>query len=241
LVEHEGDAEAEILDSDVSGLVVLTQTCDLVRATEERPYAEVCPLVAVDEAVLAQIKAGQRPGYLYIPSLEAECLVGDLDRVMTIQKAVLAKRERKAGWTTDEEARQISEALARKRARFAFPDDFNLFVGPLQDRLKGKHGKESPEGGALRALREIRIHAEPNWDAAEVELMFWFIRRDGETGVSNEQWPQHLKSWLERIPASGRFQTVEGQVVSLDDMTAREYVESDALDLDHLSAKPAAQ
>jgi hypothetical protein len=42
---------------------------------------------------------------------------------------------------------------------------------------------------------------------------------------------------LKRIPATGRFTDVDGVVVTLDDLTARDYVESDPLDLDHLSGR----
>jgi hypothetical protein len=41
---------------------------------------------------------------------------------------------------------------------------------------------------------------------------------------------------LKRVPATGRFTEVDGAVLTLDDLTAREYVESDPLDVDHLSS-----
>jgi hypothetical protein len=37
------------------------------------------------------------------------------------------------------------------------------------------------------------------------------------------------------VPPSERFTLVEGAIVGLDDLTARDYVESDPLDLDRLS------
>ncbi|MHC5721214.1 MAG: hypothetical protein ACYTX0_56645, partial [Nostoc sp.] len=48
-------------------------------------------------------------------------------------------------------------------------------------------------------------------------------------------WDILLQQWLKLIPQSERFQFVDGQVVTLEDITAKDYVESDALDLDHLS------
>jgi len=39
---------------------------------------------------------------------------------------------------------------------------------------------------------------------------------------------------LKRVGARGRFHIVDGQVVTLDDITAADYVCSDPLDLDHL-------
>ena len=47
---------------------------------------------------------------------------------------------------------------------------------------------------------------------------------------------EYLEQWSELIPKSGRFQRVDGLVVALEDMTAKDYVESDKLDLDHLSS-----
>ena len=125
-------------------------------------------------------------------------------------------------------------AVARKRSRVALPDDFARLVGKLQDRLREKHGRESPEGRSTRALREIRVRAAPSWDAPEVHVFFWFLR-DENDGDDESGWDEQLAKWLALVPASGRFKTVEAVVASLDDLTARDYVESDPLDLDHLS------
>jgi hypothetical protein len=49
-----------------------------------------------------------------------------------------------------------------------------------------------------------------------------------------------LAKWLALVPAFGRYTVVEGQVTSLSRLTADEYVHSDPLDLDHLSAPAPA-
>ncbi len=64
--------------------------------------------------------------------------------------------------------------------------------------------------------------------------MFWFIRDEEQIQLQGTAWYQLLEQWLQLIPASGRFESVEGQVVALEDITAKDYVESDPLDLDHL-------
>ena len=103
--------------------------------------------------------------------------------------------------------------------------------------MSSKHAKESPEGLALRALREIRVRAAPAWDAEEVELTFLFVR-DEETGrFEQREWHKYLHQWLDLVRRSGRFVYVDGVVQTLDDLTARDYVESDPLDLDHLSGR----
>ncbi len=229
-------AEADLTESSVSGFVVVTQTCDLVRSCAERPFVEVAPLVAVDDQYLQEIQRLKRPRYAYIAGVAEFNLVADLDRVMTVEKAVVARWERISGCRSDADTRLLGEALARKRSRFAFPDDFNEFAKDLQKRMQKRHDKADDDGVGLRALREIRVRAAPAWDAEQVELMFWFIRAEADVRFKNKAWDELLGEWLKLLPPSGRFSSVDGAVVSLDDMTAQEYLQSDRLDLDRLSS-----
>ncbi len=219
----------------VRGLVVLTQTCDLVRPSDTRPYVEVAPLIEVTAETLREVQARRRPAYAFIPALADRHLVADLDRTMTVEKAVVARWERVVGCRWDEERRDFAYALARKRRRVAFPDDFVNLVKPLTKRLTEKHGAETDEGRALRALREIRVRAAPSWGGPQVEVFFWFIRHDPEAEPEGIPWSELLDKWLALLSPSGRFVAVEGAVAGLDDLTARDYVESDPLDLDQLS------
>jgi hypothetical protein len=225
----------ELVEEEALGLVVVSQTCDIVRKCRERPYLEVSPLVRVPDARLHEIRKALRPQYAFLPALAGERLVADLDRTMTVEKALVAGWARTPGLHTDQERRAFMMALARKRARFPFPDDFNEVVIPLTKRLAGKHEKHSSEGAALRALEEIRVHAAPSWDADDVEITLWFIRAAEPDTANDSAWAGHLDKWLMLCPASGRFTSVQGRVVTLNDLTAAEYVESDPLDLDHLS------
>src|SRR5581483_2348009 len=109
-----------------------------------------------------------------------------------VEKSVVAQWTRTPGWTSDEQLRAFSQALARKRVRFAFPDDFAALVKPLRDRLAGKHDKDSSEGRALRQLREIRIAASPSWDGDSVSLMFHFVRREDTTSFEGRDWHEFL-------------------------------------------------
>ncbi len=231
------DAESDAAESEVLGLAIVTQTCDIVRPCASRPFVEVCPLVEVDEGRLREIERGKRPSYAYISGLRDRRLVVDLDRVMTVEKSVVTAWTRVEGCRTDDDARRLSLALARKRARFAYPDDFVAFASPLTKRMSSKHHKHSEEGRALRSLREIRVKAAPSWEADEVELSFWFIRNEDEPSFENKGWHEYTDAWLALVPPQGRFKKVEGVVQTLDDLTARDYVDSDPLDLDHLSTR----
>ncbi|WP_394836095.1 hypothetical protein LVJ94_04220 [Pendulispora rubella] len=239
LTPEAADAEhgVQLLQGYAPGLVVLTQTCDIVRSCIDRPFIEVAPLVEVSGEDALQVKRARRPQYAHIPALCERRLVAHLDRTMTVEKSVVAQWERTAGWSTDAEARDFAKALARKRARFAFPDDFVDIVGPLQDRISNRHEKAAVDGLALRALREIRVAASPSWDNEIVDLHFSFVRKDEQSTFDGKQWDELLEGWLALVKpdSQSRFKTVEGAILQLKDLTAQEYVESDPLDLDHLS------
>ncbi|AKS23666.1 MAG: hypothetical protein C75L2_00650008 [Leptospirillum sp. Group II 'C75'] len=232
------DNSAETAEEEVKGFMVTTQSCDIVRSCVDRPYIEVCPLLEVADDNLREISRNQRPNYAYIPGVADKKLVADLDRIMTVEKAVLLKWERIEGCRDDIESRNLSLSLARKRSRFAFPNDFIDLVGNLKDRLKGKHSRISNEGKALRKLREIRVKAEPSWKAKEITLIFYFIKGEDEEELGEKEWAKHLEGWLTLVQPCDRYKEINGVVLTLDDLVAREYVESDSLDLDHLSIPP---
>jgi hypothetical protein len=234
-VQADGDG-IQALTSEVAGLVVVTQTCDIVRSCTTRPYVEVSPLVQVSEADFHQVLRGRRPAHATLPKLEKDNLVADLDRVMTVEKSIVSRWKRTPGCSDDADCRRFAQALARKRVRFAFPDDFTTLVRRLQSRLTDKHEKSTDEGRALRALREIRVLASPSWDAPYIDICFWFVRDDSHANFEGKSWADLLDEWLKLVPTAGRFQSVEGEVVTLQDLNAGEYVDSDPFDLDHLSA-----
>lgn len=248
------DQEIDLSESEVKGFVVVSQTCDIVphfpqSSCLDRPFIEIVPLIEIDEQFLEsfnfkgsigqfidEVRKGRRPRFAYIPGVAEYYLVAELDRVMTVEKSVVAEWQRTPGCQNDQEIRALGQALARKRIRFAFPDDFNEFVRKLQKRIQDKHSKNSSEGEALRALREIRVRAEPSWSSSEIRLAFWFVRDEEQNHFKGIGWNQFLDQWLDLIPEFGRYRVVGGSVVSLEDMTAKEYVESDPLDLEHLSS-----
>jgi hypothetical protein len=152
---------------------------------------------------------------------------------MTVEKAVVAKWTRTAGCSNDFERRDFAQALARKRTRFAFPDDFNRLVGKLQSRMQDKHDKASPEGEVLQDLQQIRVRVAPSWNSSEIDLTFFLILAGPKApGLKHTQV---LDSWLKLIPPSGRFKNIGAFFARLEDLRASDYVESDLLDLDHLS------
>ena len=219
---------------EVTGFVVLTQTCDIVRSCRERPYVEVAPLVKLSEERVEQVRRLKRPALAYVSATAGGGLVADLDRIMTVEKAIVANWTRIPGWRTDAELREFARAIARKRSRFAFPDEFVHAADRLRRRLAEKHDRESPEGRYLRALREIRVRAVPSWDAHDVELTIWFIK-DSDPHECSFGWPDQVERWIRLFDHSGRFRVASPIACRLEDITALDYVESDILDFESLS------
>jgi hypothetical protein len=216
------------------GVVVVTQTCDIVRPCTARPLVSVAALKRVDADLASEVARGLRPQYVSIATQPT--LVADLDLVTTVEKSVVASWERTPGWTRENDLRWFAEALARKDSRFAFPDDFARAIKKLQARIRDKHNRDSEEGAALRALREIRVTATPAWGAENVEVFLAFVRHDTPE-AARFRWDDHLERWLGLCEAYGVIRGIEGRVSTLDGLNAREYVESDRLDLDHLSGE----
>ena len=225
---------AELVMDAVRGVAMLSQTCDVVRGCLARPFVEVAPLVEVGEHSVEEIRRLKRPAFAYVPTTAAERLVADIDRTMTIEKALVAGWTRRPGWETDGELRDFALALARKRSRFAVPDDFVAATRNLQQRLIDMHNRQTDDGAHLRALREIRVRAAPSWDDAEVELSWWFVKEDAAAGAQAD-WQPFLNQWLALFDRTGRFHIDSAIACGLEDMTAQDYVQSDPLDLDRLS------
>jgi len=109
---HEGvDPETGNTEERVPGFADLTRTCDLVRSCAERPFVEIAPLAAVSDEHGRNIERCRQPRYASLPGLADRRLVVDLDRVMTVEKGVVAQWTRVAGCATDAERRSFAAAL----------------------------------------------------------------------------------------------------------------------------------
>ena len=219
---------------EIRGVAMLTQTCDIIRDCQKRPFVEVAPLVELEPHVVEEVRRLKRPRFAYVSATAYEGLVADLDRTMTVQKAVVAHWTRLSGFDTEQEARDFALALSRKRSRFAFPDDFTRATKDLQRRIVAAHTKQTAEGAHLRSLREIRVRAAPSWDHETVELDWWFIKENDPEDTQSE-WRTFVDRWIGLFEQAGRFKINSRTACRLQDISAQDYVESDHLDLDRLS------
>jgi hypothetical protein len=237
--EHIDGLDDEFLSQEIAwhGFAIISQGCDIVRSIDQRPYVTVAALVDVAPAEIETIRKCGRPQYAYLTALADKNLVVDLDRVMTLSKLALVQftDRKERGWKSDDEAIAFAEAISRKWSRYAFPGDFSVGMGPVQDRIKEKHAKGSDEGKALASLREIRVMAEPDWAAPEVSLTFYFVTMDH---IADSDWPgleTTFKKVIERHRLPARFGTPEICITRPDKLPTSDYLNSAPLDLDHLS------
>jgi hypothetical protein len=86
----------------VQGLVVVSQTCDIVNATDIDDVVVVAPLVEVTEALLESIKFGTTTVGAVIENALLPTDVADLRYLATIRKTSLVQMERKEGFKSEE-------------------------------------------------------------------------------------------------------------------------------------------
>lgn len=214
------------------GVALLSQSCDVVRGVEQRPFVQVAALVRATSDEIDRAAKGSVPSRLYLQCLESAGLLIDLDATATVHKEVAATWPRSPGCQTDAERRIFAAALARYRQRFAFPDAFNQLILPVRRWVESKRSKASPQGEFVRAMHEVRVSCD-NWEAPE-ELSFLIIVDHRPDSSVLEQWEACART-LEEKAAHEDYPAAEFRIATYDDISAREYLESDRLDWDGLS------
>lgn len=218
-------------------LAIVSQTCDIVRDCREHPFVTLAAVVELDEPYASQARRGHRPRFIPLSGISAMSFA-DMNLLVGAEKSILLKAQRISGLRSVEDQRQFARAAARVFERPAFPDDLGESLRGLLERVKKKHGKMSPEGKALESLAEIRVVVE-HWadsDGADIRVLFC-----PESRPSSDSDPTHgdletwIAQWMARCRPVGIVHSVDGVLTPLDEMTAREYLASDPLDLDYLS------
>ena len=219
------------------GFAIVTQTCDIVRESRIRPMITLAPMEIVDTATYASVSRGERPFLVAVPGLGTERLVANLDCVITVEKGFLVDVPETCcvrAQGDQVERNRFAAVLARKFERFAFPEDLARSMKPIALQIRRKHGKASELGQALAALREIRLDAEPSWDApedGEVTVLFVHDRPENISDAADAA----LETLLEKFVPHGPYRSVTSRISSLAELSAAAYLRSQPLDLDHLS------
>lgn len=104
-----------------------------------------------------------------------------LEVVATIAKAAIAAHPRKSGVIDGQDVRRFGQAVGRKYARWAIPEEVRPWLAPLERILASKAGKDtSALGRVLEDVLEIRVRAEPSWmDDPPLELTVQLVVKAG--------------------------------------------------------------
>lgn len=236
-----GDVAVSCVVTEADRLVVVSQTCDIVRDCSQRPFVLLARVVTLEDPAAGEARRGYRPRFVPLPGLGDDAFA-DLDLVIGIEKSAFLGVDTTRGLPNDPAQRRFGIAAGRVFSRFAFPDDLIVSLRGLVARVRQKHAKDSPEGRALEALEDIRITGSPSWEADAVDVFITFApatRAGANDVMPDDEWDQLVDSWLRQAEPFGVIRSVDGAMVPLDELSALEYVDSDALDLDYLSWTPA--
>ena len=235
----EGDDlfDAEEITENVVGLVVISQTCDIIRRTSGRNYVAVCPLIKVSEQELSDLRKGRRPYFTDIENADEEA-VADLRRVMSVHKDVIQTWERQAGFSHDIARLRFAAALERKFGQFAFPDDFDEATKHFRQRVWSRHGKPNSEPGKVyRSLDQIRFGAEPSWTADKREItVIAILKEKGNREVDRTTISKELSDILDKVVWPDGYAWAERKFIlgTAKDLTAEDIFLSRRGDFDFL-------
>jgi hypothetical protein len=202
-------SQVVVEESRPESLVIVTQTCDVVRARSD-PQAPRLLQAAVVVSVTdpnrrALYLRGDSPRYVPVP-LAGDNAFADLDSIISVQISLLEGCDHYHGLPDDAKAAsQFGKAVARKFGRYPFPDDLAVAVEALRTRILDRRNRpDSPEGRVLLQMIQIRAEALPDWGADHIDVFLVFIMRRGfmppfepEARVTEDlavQLPQHLDS-----------------------------------------------
>jgi len=238
-VEASGDGISCVV-AEADRMVVVSQTCDVVRDCGQRPFVLLARVTTLDEPAAGEARRGHRPRYVALPGL-GDRAFADLDLVIGIEKSAFLGVGATRGLPDVDAQRRFGIAAGRVLSRFAFPDDLVVALRALVARVRQKHAKDSPEGRAVAVLEDIRVTGSPSWDAEQVDVFITFApatRADANAVMTDQEWDELVDSWLRQAEPFESIRTIDGAMIPLEEMTALEYLESDALDLDYLSWAP---
>ncbi len=236
----DGDAEpfSTMYEEGISGFVVISQTCDIVRDTHTLPRVSVCPLIEVDQSTISMIVSGKVSKFGIVENTPRG-LVADFSKVMSVTKKLLTTWDRRSGFTTAKNAIRFARGLERHLGRFAFPDEFNRSIHTLRDSIFKKYGKPNSEHGSIfRELEEIRVRADPSWQGSEILLQFYIIVDSISCSDDLiERASEVFQEILNKLPWEKPFALGAPSVLigTYEDFTALDYTESVPLDLNSIS------
>jgi len=169
------------------GMVIVSQTCDLVREEARRPDFKASLIRDLEgEPSLSDAQSQASPRWLPLPAL-GPTYFGDLDVVVTYSKGVLLLcSEIVEGCRSEDDERMLAECLRRNSGRFPFPDDVQRSLHRLRSLFRKRSGKNSAEGRAVDALLTVRVQPHHLWATSGLAVTVHFVFADEWLEASRE-------------------------------------------------------
>lgn len=157
------------------GVVLMSQTCDLVRALPEDRVLIAPVRHPRDAAEASAVRDGKKP--LLVLVGEESQLVAEMDRIVSVPRKRLDDSrvvQRTCATQSGEQAARLASRLARSISRFAFPDGDVEALRKLQTKVLKSWGKNTRFAETLALVDEFRV-ASTDWDAEGSELTVYAI------------------------------------------------------------------
>jgi len=196
-----------------NGVVIVTQTCDVVRP--ERPNIQLCPVVERPSDSAKRERHGSRPSLVHLPAI-GDTAFADLNSICSVNKEILAGQSPVRGAIHIADVRKFGQRVGRRFSRFAFPDAVTPWLKPLQDLVEDKQAKVSgPAGWALQRVASLRLACASDWVDPPYDLTLWLVMEPGVLPEFEEdevpEIPGALSGWLAKL---GEAPKVRGNAVA---------------------------
>lgn len=203
------------------GVVLISQTCDIVQAT--RPNVLLVPLTYLDDSNARNARDGKWPQYVPVPAI-SELAFADLEVIGTTTKERLATLRRTPGVLGDGAIRRFGRDVGRRFSRFAFPDEVVPYLKPLEELIgKASRREQSPLGPFLADIAEIRVEATHGWSPPYRLVLAVILRVSARSTLDDEDLPEipdDLDTFLyggdlPRVPAIAEMLSATGDPVRI--------------------------
>lgn len=162
-----------------SGVVILSQTCDVVRDPGTRPHVLVAPIAgSLAKKQESDARRGRTPLLLHLPLTDnAEEKFADLQHATSVPKSSLLGTTLLSRHTTSDsapDAAHLGARIGRAFSRFAFPDEIHGVTDALAKKARETSGSSKPFGRVIDYVEDLRVKAS-HWGAPGRVLTFYVI------------------------------------------------------------------
>ena len=160
------------------GVVIISQTCDIVQESASKANLTVAPLVDPTAANISNAKRGRSATLLYLDGeQDGGEAVADLQFVSSLPKVEIIGRTLIARHATEPSVsgqRQLAHRIGRAYTRFAFPDEVVPFLKRLRDMARKKANTMSAFGRVIDFVSDLRVSSD-QWQSPDRQLRIYVV------------------------------------------------------------------